>query len=61
MKFKCTFCEYEMEKNIPSPVDIIVCPNCKAKVEIHQTNTTVPGESMLMVRVLKEGRKKKKK
>jgi len=58
MKLKCAFCKHVMEKNISGPVDVVVCPKCRAKVEIHQENSTVPGETILLIRVLKEGKKK---
>jgi uncharacterized protein YlaI len=58
MKLECVFCKYKMEKNLPGPIDVIVCPSCKAKVAIEQINTTMPGEVILALTVLKEGKKK---
>ena len=59
-KLKCVFCGYEMEKNLKNAIEIVVCPDCRTKVEIMQENTTMPGESILMIRIVKEGKKKKR-
>jgi hypothetical protein len=58
MQFTCVFCGYEMEKDLPGPIDTIVCPSCRTKMEIMQENSTVLGETILFVRILKEGKKK---
>lgn len=57
-KLVCQNCKYEFDRDIKGPVDVVVCPNCKQKVEIHQVNTTMPGQNMLYIKILKEGKKK---